>query len=81
MLYCGLGIVLVLTLSSRGWCAPEISVGPTHGSLSIQSVQFEPILAARSAAVMAFLLGQLAILTRIQYEKFGTFAWKASSTQ
>ena len=43
VLLCGLGVALILALSSKGWCVPEISAGPAQSSLSIQSVEFEPI--------------------------------------
>jgi hypothetical protein len=43
VLLCGFGTALVLTLSSRGWCVPEISAGPMKSGLRVQSVEFEPI--------------------------------------
>ncbi|HET6455020.1 MAG TPA: hypothetical protein VFI02_11500 [Armatimonadota bacterium] len=49
-LLCGLGATLILTLSSRGWCVPEISAGPAQSGLSIQSVEFEPIGSGKNVA-------------------------------
>lgn len=43
VLLCGLGVVLILTLSSRGLCMSEISAGPAQSDLITRSVEFEPI--------------------------------------